>query len=269
MKLKELRFHYYRQGNTDYSLEVPAEAFGGWQQASLEFDLDSTAVVVMHAYNAGPIMDWPVIHRSLEYTPRADKIAAEVFPPLLCAVRQAGINVFHVVGGGDYYQHLSGYQHAVALAKEEPLCKPIKPDVYYRRLLEFRRENVAPGYADAGELERYTKALDFYPSARPLDGEGIAATSNQLFALCQESQVNHLIYMGFAINWCVLLSQGGMADMQIRHRIICSAFRQAVTAVENKETAHEELMKEEALWRVATNFGFVFDVPEFVEDIQD
>lgn len=49
-----------------------------------------------------------------------------------------------------------------------------------------------------------------------------------------------------------------------RHGVICSALRQAVTAVENRETARLELCKEIALWRVALAYGFVFDVSAFV-----
>lgn len=267
MRLCQVRANYYQQGDADYSRPVPAEAFGGWKPTCLEISLDHTAVVVMHAYTAGTHAEFPVIFRTDEYPPRADRIAAEVFPPLLNATRAAGIRVFHVVGGGNYYQHLRGYQRAVALADAEPVYEQTTPDPAYERLTKFRTEHVMPGFADAEENRRYCAALDFYPSARPAGDEGIALTSNQLFALCKAAGVNHLIYAGFAINWCLLLSGGGMADMQIRRRLICSAFRQAVTAVENKETARREQMKEEALWRVATNFGFVFDVDDFIADL--
>jgi hypothetical protein len=54
-----------------------------------------------------------------------------------------------------------------------------------------------------------------------------------------------------------------MADMS-RRGLMCSAVRQAVTAVENKETARRELGKELGLWRVALAFGFVFDVDDLV-----
>jgi hypothetical protein len=54
-----------------------------------------------------------------------------------------------------------------------------------------------------------------------------------------------------------------MADMS-RRGVMCSAVRQAVTAVENRETAREERAKELALWRVALAFGFVFDVDDLV-----
>ena len=49
-----------------------------------------------------------------------------------------------------------------------------------------------------------------------------------------------------------------------RRGLMCSAVRQAVTAVENKETARRELGKELGLWRVALAFGFVFDVDDLV-----
>ena len=98
--------------------------------------------------------------------------------------------------------------------------------------------------------------------------EGIAENAPQLLALCKHHGVNHLIYAGFAINWCLLLSPGGMADMS-KHGIMCSALRQAVTAVENRETARHELCKEIALWRVALAFGYVFDVEDFVRSIGD
>jgi hypothetical protein len=62
------------------------------------------------------------------------------------------------------------------------------------------------------------------------------------------------------------MSPGGMLDMS-RRGVICSVFRQAVTAVENKETARLELAKQLALWRVSLAFGFVFDVGDFVSKI--
>jgi hypothetical protein len=62
------------------------------------------------------------------------------------------------------------------------------------------------------------------------------------------------------------MSPGGMVDMR-RTGMICSALRQAVTAVENRESARLESHKEEALWRVALAFGFVFDVDDFVTQL--
>jgi len=122
---------------------------------------------------------------------------------------------------------------------------------------------VATTYNTADSQVTANELLEFADDARPVGDESIAEDAHQLFALCRENRVNHLIYAGFAINWCLLLSPGGMADMS-KHGIMCSAPRQAVTAVENKETARSELCKELGLWRVAVAFGYVFDVDDFI-----
>ncbi|MFO8079566.1 MAG: hypothetical protein R6V07_04585, partial [Armatimonadota bacterium] len=62
-------------------------------------------------------------------------------------------------------------------------------------------------------------------------------------------------------------SPGGMADMS-RHGIMCSTIREATTAVENAETAREELAKQIALWRVALAFGYVFDLEDFLAALE-
>jgi len=58
-----------------------------------------------------------------------------------------------------------------------------------------------------------------------------------------------------------------MAEMQ-KYGIMCSALRQATTAVESKESAKKQWAKELALWRVALAFGFVFDVDDFTRAVK-
>jgi hypothetical protein len=79
--------------------------------------------------------------------------------------------------------------------------------------------------------------------------------------------VNHLVYIGFAINWCLLMSPGGMVDMG-QHGVMCSAIREAVTAIENRETARGEREKEQALWRIALQWGFVFGLEDFTRMVR-
>ena len=96
----------------------------------------------------------------------------------------------------------------------------------------------------------------------PVGGELIAEDGHQLAAICHAHDINHLVYIGFAINWCLLMSPGGMVDMG-RYGVMCSTIREAVTAVENAETARAEREKQQALWRVAINSGFVFGLADF------
>ena len=49
---------------------------------------------------------------------------------------------------------------------------------------------------------------------------------------------------------------------------MCSAVRDAVTGVENKETARQEWGKQTALWRVAMEYGFVFDSGDLIAAIR-
>lgn len=264
MSTYALQANYYQQFDADFSRDVPGEGYGGWGRTEVEIARRHTALVVMHAWDTGAREAFPGWHRAVEYMPRANEIAREVFPPLLRAVRASELPVLHVVGGGDYYGHYPGYGRAVQLAGSPPAApEQVAADPALERLRALRREKVFVGPHNEGDVRRGFAALDFMEEARPLGEEGVAENAEQLFALCKERAINHLIYAGFAINWCLLLSPGGMADMSKRG-IMCSALRQAVTAVENRETARDELCKEIALWRVALAFGFVFDVADFI-----
>ncbi len=44
---------YYQHFDADHSLDVPEEGFGGWKKAPLDFARHHTAVVDMHAWEAG------------------------------------------------------------------------------------------------------------------------------------------------------------------------------------------------------------------------
>lgn len=259
-----LNAQYYQQFDADFGLEVPGEGYGGWKEGQIELAAEHTAVVVMHAWDTGTREQYPGWHRAVEYIPRSVEISRRVFPGLLAAVRRSALPLLHVVGGGDYYHKCPGYQRAVALAGPSPGPLPqVESDPVLDQLRAFRSERVFVGSHNRADVDRGFKALDFLPEARPRDDEGVAEDGHQLFALCREKGINHLIYAGFAINWCLLLSPGGMADMS-RRGVMCSAIRQAVTAVENRETARQQLCKELGLWRVALAFGFVFDVEALV-----
>jgi hypothetical protein len=255
--------HYYQQFDADVKRDVPCEGYG-WRNAEIELAPAHTAAVVMHAWETGTPEQYPGWYRCVDYLPRAQEIGREVFPPLLNALRAADWNLFHVVGCGSYYADLPGYQRAVKLAAPESALEQAAPDPVLENLRAFREAHSCVGTQNQKDVQRAFEKLDFLEAARPVGNEGVAENASQLFALCKAAGVNHLIYMGFAINWCLLLSPGGMGDMH-RRGMMCSAFRQAVTAVENKETARGELGKENGLWRVGVQFGFVFDVPDFLD----
>ncbi len=258
-----LRHYYYQQFDADYHRDVPAEGYGGWQTGQITIAPEHTAVVVMHATDCGSYEQYPGVWHCCDEVPRTYKVCREIFPGLLAAVRAAGMPLFHVVVHAAYYQQYPGFQRAKRLTGPSPASPQIEPDPAHAAIKRFQQEHVFPGVHNLQDCNESAPHLDFAPQARPVADEGIAEDSAQLFALCREAGVNHLIYAGFNIDRCLLMSPGGMIDMA-RHGLICSTFRQAVTAVENKETARQELCKEIGLWRVSLNFGCVFDVDDFV-----
>lgn len=256
--------HLYQNFDADPARDVPAEGLGGWIQTPVELPLAETALVSMHAWDCGTPETAAARHRTCEYLPRAARILQTVFPPLLAAARAAGLAVLHVVGGGDYYKTLPGYRQAADLAGEEPEFRGDAPhseaNIRFRALKDRLG---ATGARNREALAREDTRLDFAPEARPLPGEGIAENAAQLNALCRARGVSHLVYIGFALDWCLLTSPAGMRDMA-RRWYFCSVIRDATTAVENRESARTEAHKEQGLWRVATGYGFVFDAAPFL-----
>lgn len=261
----KLRAHYYQQFDADRSREVPEEGFGGWRLEKIELPPERTALVSMHAWRFGPPERYPGLYRASAYLDRAEEILRTVYPPLLGAARRAGMHLFHVVGGGgDYFRDEPGYRETVRLAGEPPEAPPGAPeDPLAQRLQKLRTNRVYPGEHNVEDCRRAHAEVEFPASARPLEGEPIAENAHQLNAVCRDRGVSHLVYVGFAVNWCLLMSPGGMLDMS-RRGYLCSVVRQATTAVENRRTARTETCSELALWRVAVAFGFVFDAPDLI-----
>jgi len=254
----------YRQFDADPAREVPAESYGGWRTVDVDLAPEHTALVVMHAWDCGAPHEYPGWRRSVEYYPRAERILAGVFPSLLAAVRASPLRLYHVVGGGkDYYSHFPGHKRAIALGGSLPAITPVATDATLEKLQRIRAEQSFPGPHNAADIVDGFARLDFASTARPVGDEGIAEDGAQLAALCRADGINHLIYAGFAINWCLLMSPGGMVDMK-RHGCLCSTIAEATTAVENRETARDEREKQQALWRVSLEFGFVFHLRDFV-----
>jgi nicotinamidase-related amidase len=204
----------------------------------------------------------------VEYLPRAIKITQEVFPPLLAAARAAGLTVIHVGSDECYTSRFPEYERikekvgresrrAAAGAVEDPLRDQWSRERHRQYTGEHNLEPIRAGF----------QHLDFAPQAMPLAGEPVVIDNHQLNAVCRERGIWHLIYIGFALNWCLLVSPGGMLDMS-RLGYQCSTIRQATTAVENRESCSEERAKELALWRVALMFGYVFDLDPILEALR-
>lgn len=267
MKIVNIPFNYYQHFDMDFSLEVPAKGMGGWKRSEMPMDADHTALVVMHSWEAGTREKYPGWHRAVEYIPREQAIEANELPRAIKAARDADMTVLHVAAGGEY---LSRYPGTVLGESIAASFKPAQAnddvaavgDEYTNSFGQFRSAYIFPGTHNIPDVNRGFAALDFSKCAKPLDNEPIATTSRQLAAICRSKNINHLIYIGFAINGCLLYSPGGMVDMA-RLGYVCSTVRQATTAIENRETAETEQGKEMALWLISIMYGAIYDLEDF------
>ena len=103
------------------------------------------------------------------------------------------------------------------------------------------------------QKERFLRP--FVADHRFLLGKGITAAS--LGRLLKARGVGHIIYCGWALNWCLWFSPCGMCDMD-RKGYMCSAVRGGCVAIENRDSAAGERNLEYAYWKTSTMFGYIF-----------
>lgn len=269
MKEYKIPTWYYRQFDADYSLDVPAEGYGGWIKENLPMNPEKTAVVIMHAWDCGTYGQFPGWFRAVEYIPRSKNIASDIFPDLLAEIRRQGMNLFHVASDSDYAYGYPGYEKTMNLCSKLNAENPVTmlpfplPDKTTLKLRKFKEENSFVGAHNQIDVNKGRDYKKFMIEAKPHGDEPVVINSEQLHAVSLDAGINHLIYIGFAINWCLQYSPGNMNDMADRG-FLCSTIREAVTAVENKESARTESNKEYALWVTALKNGFVYDVDDFI-----
>lgn len=259
---------YYQQfGASPEKGDHSAETLGGWHKSDVKLNLEKTAIVVMHAAYCGEADTAPEHFSFCEYLPRSYRIAKENFPSILDAARAAGVKVYHIPFGAGYFEEMSGYKYTQSLNPEVlfPTRDHATADDVLTELRTFKADHVAPGGEEAskGIAASQAKYLNFIPEAKPLDNEPIATTANELAAVAVKDGINHFIYMGFAVDGCLLTSAGGMQDMAARG-FMCSAIPEAVTAIETRESVRTGYQTEAALWRISINYGFLYNSKDLI-----
>lgn len=272
-KMLSLKGEFYRHYPFDFSKgKTGAVGFKGWGEAvDIEVLLAETALIAMHIWNigfhpelqflpgghAGPVM------AMLEWASRSIPIIQTEIPPILKAARDAGLTVIHVASDENYAKKYPGYQRALEIAGDEPAGLPKASRHNEVKSPDHIKDDLLFGGKFKEALEFYKRNLDFPELARPSDSEYVVLTTHQLNEVLRMHGIWNLIYIGFAINWCIWFSPCGMVDMS-RLGYRCSCIKEAVTAVENKESAVGELHKQEAMWRTSLMFGYVHSANDFI-----
>ncbi len=97
--------------------------------------------------------------------------------------------------------------------------------------------------------------MDISPLVEIADSDYLVATGDQLHALLREQEVLHILYAGFATNWCILGRDYGVAPMYGRgYNVIL--LRDATEGVEFPDTLEQGWATELAVREVEQKYGY-------------
>ena len=259
-------WHFYRQYPADFTAGAQAaRGFHGWTSEVRELDLSRTALLLMHLPDAGltPDTQWgpdcprPDLLGTVEWVPRTVDLCTRRLPPLVTAARQAGLQVVHVNFCVDDWQK-ECFARSLAEAGAPPprdtdqaVAGPEGENRHTQDVFQLTKR--PPGSPD--------HVISFPDELRIHGNDLMVKESWMLHRLMKNRGINHLIYTGWALNWCLWFSYGGMSDMS-RKGYRCSAVRGGCVAIENKESAATEGNLEYAYWQTSAMFGYLFDLAE-------
>lgn len=267
----QVPWHIYRHYPADFSAgPAAARGFIGWEVETRPLDLDKTALLLMHLPDAGltPDSQWgphcprPDLLGTVEWVPRTVDMIRNRLPRLVEAARAAGLQVVHVHTRKEY-QTGPCWERSVAEAGDPPGDDTDRIDD--EGLLAAHRRDVFQLAPRPDGSPEHTWGMP--EVLMPQRDDLVAGETWRLHRLMKRRGINHLIYCGWALNWCLWFSSGGMCDMS-RHGYLCSAVPGGCVAIENREAAEAEANLEYALWKTAVMFGYVFDLDELTEALR-
>lgn len=275
-----LPWHIYRHFPADFSRwEEAAAGFRGWEAEVRDLDLARTCLALMHFPETGlsartefgPDCADPNALGTIEWVPRTMTLVAFRMPRLLQAARAAGLQIVHIWGSDG-----SGPVWEASL-KEAGDPPPPDPDVierdenrwdqHTRDVFDLPRDDPLT----TGAPPLVPPVITLPPEANvfvPQEGDLCASQSWQLHRLLKSRGIDHIIYCGWALNWCLWFSPGGMSDMS-RKGYMCSAVRGGCVAIENRESAVGQRNLEYAYWKTSTMFGYIFDLHELTHALRE
>ncbi|NLF18426.1 MAG: cysteine hydrolase [Lentisphaerae bacterium] len=215
-----LRLRYY-----DFVSPEPlplTEEYGRYLELEWEVPVEQVGLVVVDGWNSHYLADTQARNEQVIHT----KLA-----PLIAACRRAGLAVIHAPSEPVTSKYLG---------RPVPPAPPARPwppeDFIHRRgaYASYRR----PAGPRHQEVRRQASSdRDFHPALRPLAGEAVIGSRDELREVLHREGLLFLLYAGFHNNACILQREFGLWDMR-REGYECILVRDAVTGMESAQTRH-------------------------------
>ncbi len=243
MKELNLRVRYF-QDSTPADVPCRETAFIR-REFEMPLPIEETALVLVDVWNVHFIETW---------IERAAQITTECVVPVLDAARQVGLTIVHAPSPPVAEQYPQLKRHK----PPEPSVPSAWPPADFRsRAGDYAvyrgPRSQPPGIG--GHWDKLASQLSISPTIDVKPEEFVIATGQQLHALLEGRRILHLLFAGFATNWCVLGRDYGIRSMG-RYGYNIILLRDATTGVEFPDTYDNLFTTEISVREVEQQYGF-------------
>ncbi len=207
--------------------------------------VQQTALVLVDLWNVHFIESW---------IERARRVTVDCVLPVMDAARNAGITIVHAPSPpvAEKYPQLQRHE-----PPHPSVPSPWPPSDFRSRRGDYavyRGPRSQPPGIDV-HWDKLASQLDISPEIDIKKDDFVIATGGQLHDLLMERGILHILYAGFATNWCVLGRDYGIRSMA-RYGYNVVLLRDATTGVEFPDTYDELFTTEIAIREVEQQYGF-------------
>ncbi len=218
------------------------------RETTMSLPVGQTALVLVDVWNNHFIESW------LE---RASQVTREAVVPALEAARAAGLAIVHAPCPEVAAQFDQLARHQPPPSEPEPDWPPAGFRALQGAYAAFRGPRDQPPGIPRIESLGMSSAIEVAAD------DFVVATGQQLHDLCRERRILHLVYAGFATNWCILGRDYGMRAMRRRgYNLIL--LRDATMGVEFPDTLGELMATELAIREAEQQIGFSASNEDFL-----
>lgn len=255
MKTLNLRVRYF-QDSTPADVPCRETAFIR-REFEMPLPIAETALVLVDLWNVHFIETW---------IERAKQVTVDCVVPVIDAARKSGMTIVHAPSPSVAAQYPQLKRHK----PPEPSTPPNWPPADFRGRQGAYAVYRGPRSQPPGigvHWDKLGSQLSMSPAIDVQDDEFVIATGQQLHELLEQRQILHLIFAGFATNWCVLGRDYGIRSMS-RYGYNIILLRDATTGVEFPDTYDNLFTTEIAIREVEQQYGFSASNADFFAEVE-
>lgn len=254
MKSLNLRVRYF-QDSTPADVPCRETAFIH-RQIEMPLPIAETALVLVDLWNVHFIESW---------IERAERVTVDCVVPVIDAARKVGMTIVHAPSPSVAAQYPQLKRHK----PPQPSTPNTWPPSEFRSRSGDYNQYRGPRSQPPGigvHWDKLSSQLSISPAIEVQEDDFVIATGQQLHELLEDRRILHLIYAGFATNWCVLGRDYGIRSMS-RYGYNIILLRDATTGVEFPDTYENLFTTEIAIREVEQQYGFSASNNDFFEAV--